>query len=83
VHTQVGNSCTGARINGHMESLDTQLRSGDMCEIIVDKKRKRPNPDWLTFVKTSTARSRIKSAEKSRYNLPSLLDIGAKIKRKK
>jgi GTP pyrophosphokinase len=66
IHTHIGNTCVGARVNDQIVSLDTTLSSGDFCEIIVDKNRKGPNPDWLTFVKTSHARSHIKSLAKSK-----------------
>jgi (p)ppGpp synthase/HD superfamily hydrolase len=46
--------------------LDAKLTSGDCCEIIVDKNRKTPNPDWLDFVKTGTARHHIKNASKNK-----------------
>jgi GTP pyrophosphokinase len=66
IHTQVGNACVGARINDQIVSLDARLASGDMCEIITDKNRKSPNPDWLEFVKTGVAKNQIKSAARSR-----------------
>jgi guanosine-3',5'-bis(diphosphate) 3'-pyrophosphohydrolase len=66
IHTQVGHSCVGARVNDQIVSLDTKLASGDMCEIITDKSRKSPNPDWLNFVKTGAARNHIKTAAKSK-----------------
>lgn len=65
IHTTIGNTCTGARINDNIVSLDSRLHSGDVCDIIVDKNRKGPNPDWLTFVKTGTARAHIRSRTKS------------------
>lgn len=65
IHTDLGNQCVGARLNGHMTSLDTAIRSGDMVEIIVDKNRRGPSIDWLKFVKTSLARDRIKMYAKS------------------
>jgi len=61
VHTDIGNQCVGAKINDHMSSLDTPLRSGDVVEILKDKNRKKPNPDWLGIVATSHARDKIKS----------------------
>lgn len=64
IHTEVGNKATGARINNQMVNLDSELRSGDMCEIITEKNRKHPNPDWLKFVKTHHARQKIKDALK-------------------
>ena len=66
IHTQVGHTCVGARINEQIVSLDTHLSSGDLCEIITDKNRKSPNPDWLSFVKTNCAKSHIKTITKSR-----------------
>ena len=66
IHSQIGSTCVGARINDHIVSLDTKLYSGDCCEIIVDKNRKGPNPDWLSFVKTSTARYHVRQHAKSR-----------------
>jgi len=49
-----------------MMPVDTKLKSGDMVDIIVDKKRKGPNPDWLKFVKTSSAKTKIKAKTKSK-----------------
>ncbi|PIS42365.1 MAG: hypothetical protein COT24_04065 [Candidatus Kerfeldbacteria bacterium CG08_land_8_20_14_0_20_40_16] len=60
VHTDLGNKCSGAKINEKMNKLDTKLKSGDMVEIIMDKKRKRPSTDWLEFVKTHLAKERIR-----------------------
>jgi len=68
IHTQIGDSCVGARINDQIVSLDSPLSSGDCCAIIVDKNRKGPNPDWLKFVKTSGARSKIKSRTRHKLN---------------
>lgn len=64
IHTDIGNKTTGAKINHQMVNLDSELRSGDMCEIITDKNRKGPNPDWLKFVKTHHARTKIKASLK-------------------
>lgn len=60
IHTEVGHRCSGAFINDQIASLNTKLKSGDVVEIITDPKRKGPNPDWLDFVKTSTARRHIR-----------------------
>jgi GTP pyrophosphokinase len=65
VHTDVGNRCAGAMINNKMSNLDTQLKSGDMVEIVTDKNRKGPNRDWLKFVKTQKARNKIKQYSKA------------------
>ncbi|MFA6428247.1 MAG: RelA/SpoT family protein [Candidatus Buchananbacteria bacterium] len=64
IHTDIGMHCVGAKINEQLVGLDTVLKSGDMIEIIIDKHRKTPNPDWLKFAKTSAARSKIKSSAK-------------------
>jgi len=61
IHSDIGNRCTGARINEKMSPLDTMLKSGDLVEIIVDKNRAGPAEDWLKFAKTNMARTHIKS----------------------
>jgi GTP pyrophosphokinase len=59
IHTDVGNQCVGARINGRMVPLRTKLQNGDIVEIVTQAGHK-PSRDWLTFVVTSRARSKIK-----------------------
>jgi GTP pyrophosphokinase len=59
VHTEVGHTCVGARINGRMAPLRTKLRTGDIVEIVTQKDHK-PSRDWLTFVKSPRARNKIK-----------------------
>ena len=59
VHTDVGNQCVGARINGRMVPLRTRLQNGDIVEIVTQSGHK-PSRDWLSFVVTSRARSKIK-----------------------
>lgn len=59
VHTDLGNSITGAKINGRMDKISTTLKNGDIVEIIKGKKP-APKRDWLEVVKTSLARSRIR-----------------------
>src|ERR671910_486923 len=59
VHTDVGNQCVGARINGKMVPLRTRLQNGDIVEIVTQSGHK-PSRDWLSFVATSRARSKIK-----------------------
>ncbi len=61
IHTDIGDKCVGAKINGLMESLDTPLKNGDMVEIITDKSRKGPSRDWLGFTKTGSARNKIRA----------------------
>src|SRR5262245_42674769 len=59
IHTDVGNQCVGARINGRMVPLRTRLQNGDIVEIVTQAGHK-PSRDWLAFVVTSRARSKIK-----------------------
>ena len=59
VHTGIGDRCTGARVNGRLTSLDTVLSHGDRVEIITAKDAK-PALEWLSFVASSKARSRIR-----------------------
>lgn len=59
IHTAVGEHCAGAKVNGRLVPLETPLKNGDTVEIITDKNR-HPNRDWLKFVKTAKARTRIK-----------------------
>lgn len=60
IHTDLGNTYVGARVNDQYVRYDTKLKSGDVVEIITDKKRKRPSRDWLDVVKTSQARECIR-----------------------
>ncbi len=59
IHTEVGIHCAGAKINGRLQPLSTQLKSGDSVEIITNPAR-TPSSDWLKMVKTANARTRIK-----------------------
>ncbi len=59
VHSQVGDRCVGARVNDRMVPLDYQLRNGDRVEIITSKHH-TPSADWLEFVRTSKARTKIR-----------------------
>jgi len=62
IHTDIGNRCTSAKINGIVANLDTSLKSGDVVDIVIDKHRKAPNPDWIKFCKTRHARQKIRDA---------------------
>ena len=66
IHTDIGNKCSAAIINDKIARLDTELKNGDVVEIITEKNRKGPNQDWLKFVKTHTARYHIKSQQKNK-----------------
>jgi len=61
IHSDIGNKAVGAKINNEIANLDTKLKSGDMVEIIVNKNRKQPNPDWIKIAKTRGARSKIRA----------------------
>lgn len=69
IHTEVGHQCVGAKVNGRIVPLQYELETGDTVEIITSKKG-HPSKDWLNFVKTVKARSRvrqwIKTQEKER-----------------
>ncbi|MBT8370032.1 MAG: bifunctional (p)ppGpp synthetase/guanosine-3',5'-bis(diphosphate) 3'-pyrophosphohydrolase, partial [Deltaproteobacteria bacterium] len=69
IHTEVGNQCTGAKVNGQLVPLTYKLETGDIIEITISKNH-HPSKDWLKYVKTVKARSKIrhwiKTQEKSR-----------------
>lgn len=67
IHSNLGLKCSGARINGKIASIRDQLHSGDVVEIISNKNQK-PNADWLNFVVSSKARSKIKIKLKEEEN---------------
>ena len=59
IHTEVGHTCSGAKVNGRLAPLKTKLRNGDIVEILTEPGH-NPSRDWLTHVKTSRARNKIK-----------------------
>ncbi len=63
IHTDIGLKCMGVKVNGKLVSLSHKLQSGDQVEVITSQKQ-RPREDWLRFVVTSRAKSKIKSALK-------------------
>jgi GTP pyrophosphokinase len=65
IHTEVGHKCSRAYVNDVIVNLDHKLKNGDVVEILIDKNRKGPNPDWLKFVKSATARAHIRTATKA------------------
>ena len=63
IHSKVGNQCTGGRINGRVVPIRHELKSGDQVEILTSASQK-PRQEWLTFVKTSRAKAKIRLALK-------------------
>jgi len=62
VHTEVGNRCIGAKVNGKLVSLEAPLSNGDVVEVVTNKgENAAPSRDWLNFVKSQRARSKIKA----------------------
>ncbi len=59
IHTEVGNRCTGAKVNGRLVTLDTELKNGDIIQILTAKNA-HPNLDWINVVTTSSAKNRIR-----------------------
>ncbi len=61
IHTDLGHQCVSAKVNDRIVGLDTPLHNGDVVEIVSSKQKRWPDPDWLRFIKTTTARNKIKA----------------------
>ncbi|OGG90857.1 hypothetical protein A3E04_00020 [Candidatus Kuenenbacteria bacterium RIFCSPHIGHO2_12_FULL_42_14] len=72
IHTYIGEHATGAKINGKLGTLTTALKSGDMIEIIIDKKRAKPGEEWLQYAQTHLAKEKIKQALKKNDGLSAI-----------
>lgn len=73
VHTHVGNSCIGAKVNGRIVPIDYELKNGDIVEILTSKTQNGPSKDWLNFAKSSKARSKIRQWFKEEHKEESIL----------
>lgn len=61
IHSDIGNTCVGGKINGKLVPINTELSNGDVVEILTNQNSKGPSRDWLLHVKTSGARSKIRA----------------------
>jgi guanosine-3',5'-bis(diphosphate) 3'-pyrophosphohydrolase len=60
IHTDIGHHCVGARVNGRIVPLPTVLENGDIIEVLVNRQSPGPSADWLQFVRTPQAKTRIR-----------------------
>ncbi|MBI2632975.1 MAG: RelA/SpoT family protein [Parcubacteria group bacterium] len=67
IHTELGNQCSGARVNERIVSLDEELRSGDVVSIVIQR-NKKPSASWLEIVKTNFAKHKIKESLRDNLN---------------
>ncbi len=76
VHTEVGHACIGARVNGRLVSLNSELRSGDTCEIFTSQvEDSAPSHDWLGFVESPRAKNKIRQWF-SRERREDMIEVG-------
>jgi len=67
IHSDIGNRCVGAKINGKIMPIATVLNNGDVCEIILGPNNKAPSRDWLNIVKTNSSRQKINAYFKKQF----------------
>ncbi|MBQ8845124.1 MAG: bifunctional (p)ppGpp synthetase/guanosine-3',5'-bis(diphosphate) 3'-pyrophosphohydrolase [Clostridia bacterium] len=61
IHSDIGNTCVGGKINGKIQPITTELENGDVVEILTNPNSKGPSRDWLNHIKTTGARGKIKA----------------------
>jgi len=67
IHSAIGNKCVGAKVNGRIVTLDTELETGDFVEVMTSSSSKGPSQDWLKLCKTSEAKSKIRAYFKREF----------------
>ena len=84
IHSEVGNKCVGAKVNGKMVPLNSTLKTGDVVEILTTANTKGPSWDWLKFVKSASAKAKIRQffkhamKEENRQTGKAMLEAEAK-----